>query len=303
VKFFTFCYEGGDRPGVVLDDRLGLDLAAATHGDGLISSLIELIQAGDPAIKRVQSLISCAQSGEFRRAVFELAQAQFLAPIPRPRKNVFCVGRNYKAHVAEGARIRKIEFKLPDFPQFFTKPPTAVAPADGVFALNPRVTQKLDYEVELGVVIGRSGRNIAEHDAMNHVFGYTVIDDITGRDLQFRHDQWFKGKGLDGSCPMGPWIVHSSAVSDPHHLDIELRVNGQIRQKSNTSLMIFNLPRIISELSLGLTLESGDIIATGTPEGVGLAMEPPSFLAPGDVIECQIQSLGSQKTRIIQGSD
>jgi 2-keto-4-pentenoate hydratase/2-oxohepta-3-ene-1,7-dioic acid hydratase in catechol pathway len=219
-------------------------------------------------------------------------------PIPRPAKNVFCVGRNYVEHVAEGYRARGTEMKLPEFPQFFTKPQTAIiGPGDDI-PYDPQVTQKLDYEVELGVVIGKRGKNIPKDRALGHVFGYTIINDVTGRDLQRRHEQWFKGKALDGSCPMGPHIVHASSIKDPQALDIKLRVNGEQRQSSNTKLMIFDLKTIIEQLSLGLTLEPGDVIATGTPSGVGFAMNPPGLLKGGDVVEAEVEGIGILKNAV-----
>ena len=209
-----------------------------------------------------------------------------------PVRRVFCVGRNYLEHVAEGYRARGADIKVPEFPQFFTKPATAIiGPGDDI-PYDIEVTQKLDYEVELGVIIGKRGKNIPKDRALSHIFGYTIINDVTGRDLQRRHDQWFKGKGLDGSCPMGPHIVHASLLKNPQALNIKLRVNGEERQSSNTKMMIFDLPAIIESLSLGMTLEPGDVIATGTPSGVGFAMTPPGLLKGGDVVEAEVEGIG-----------
>jgi 2-keto-4-pentenoate hydratase/2-oxohepta-3-ene-1,7-dioic acid hydratase in catechol pathway len=285
MKFVTFQRGGTTSPGLVLDDGKILELHTA------FPTLHALIAEGEGALATVRALKAHAP-------VVPASEARLLAPIPRPPKNVFCVGRNYKEHVAEGYRARGQEVKLPEFPQFFTKPPSAVIGPDGQFPHDPKVTQKLDYEVELGVVIGRTGKDIPQERALDHVFGYTIINDVTARDLQRRHDQWFKGKGLDCSCPMGPWIVHKSALGDAQKLDLWLTVNGEERQRSNTSMMIFDLKRIIADLSSGMTLEAGDIIATGTPSGVGFAMDPPQFLKAGDVVVCHVEGIGSLKTTI-----
>ena len=228
----------------------------------------------------------------------KLSDVTLQAPIPSPRKNVFCVGRNYVEHVNEGYRARGAEIKLPEYPQFFTKPRTAVIGAGATVPLHANVTAMLDYEVELAVVIGRGGVNIPIEEALDHIFGFTIINDVTGRDVQRRHDQWFKGKGLDGTCPMGPWVVERGDVSDPQALDLSLKVNGEVRQSSNTKHMIFPIARIISELSLGLTLEPGDVIATGTPSGVGYAMTPPRPLKAGDVMTLEIAEIGVLENRV-----
>jgi len=247
-----------------------------------------VVLAGEAGLAAAREAGKRANSGN----TLALSAVKVLAPIPHPRKNVFCVGRNYLEHVAEGHRARGTEIKLPEFPQFFTKPQTAIIGPGDEIPYDPQVTQKLDYEVELGVIIGKRGKNISKDRALSHVFGYTIINDVTGRDLQRRHEQWFKGKALDGSCPMGPHIVHASAIKDPQTLDIKLRVNGEQRQSSNTKLMIFDLKTIIEQLSLGMTLEPGDVIATGTPSGVGFAMNPPGLLKGGDKIEAEVEGIG-----------
>lgn len=237
--------------------------------------------------------------GELKDAICDSSAVKILPPIPRPRKNVFCVGRNYIEHVNEGYRARGTEIKLPEYPQFFTKPPTAVIAHGAPIPRHAGLTDKLDYEIELALVIGRGGCNISEDKAFDHVFGYTILNDVTARDLQRRHDQWFKGKGLDGTCPIGPCVVLRDDIPDAQSLDVELRVNGEVRQKSNTRHMIFSIRRIISELSQGLTLEPGDIIATGTPSGVGYAMEPPNLLKSGDVVTCRIEGIGTLENHVV----
>jgi 2-keto-4-pentenoate hydratase/2-oxohepta-3-ene-1,7-dioic acid hydratase in catechol pathway len=299
LKFATFCSGTRTAPAVLLNDEQLLDIAAATaSAHHPITSVQTLIAGGNGAIQTIRELLQRTRHGKLGRAVLGIADVEMLAPLPRPNKNIFCVGRNYHEHLVEGARSRGVKLNIPEYPVFFTKPPTTVSGPGAVFALDPKVTAMLDYEVELGVVIGTSGRNIREDLALNHVFGYTIVNDISARDLQFRHEQWFKGKSLDGACPMGPWIVHKSAIADPQALDISLTVNGEERQKSNTSLMIFSIRRIISVLSEGLTLEPGDVISTGTPAGVGFGMQPQRYLTFGDVVECRIESIGSLVTRI-----
>lgn len=308
MRLLSFCSAGGDRLGALTKNDRILDLQKArliraTFGEGLpppsiFASLTSLIAAGEIGVTAAKQLVAFAEAGEVSDAMSELSGAILLAPIPKPRKNVFCVGRNYVEHVTEGYRARGAETKLPEFPQFFTKPQTAVIGAGASIPLHAGVTGKLDYEVELGIIIGRRGTNITEAAALDHIFGFTIINDITARDLQRRHDQWFKGKALDGSCPMGPWVVLREEISNPQSLDIVLRVNGEVRQQSNTARMIFPISRIISELSQGLTLEPGDIIATGTPSGVGYAMDPPNFLKAGDVVSCEIEGIGTLENRV-----
>lgn len=228
-------------------------------------------------------------------AVRPLAQARFLSPIPRPARNIFCVGRNYVEHAKErGADV-------PTVPVFFTKPPSAVVGHQAGVVSWP-VTQNLDYEVELAVVIGKRGRDIPKARAYDHVFGYTILNDITARDLQKKHTQWFKGKSLDTFAPMGPWIVHKSALPDPHSLRIALRVNGETRQEANTRDMIFRIEDLIETLSIGMALEPGDIIATGTPSGVAAGMEPPLWLKVGDIVEAEVEGIGVLRSRIVAPS-
>lgn len=215
-----------------------------------------------------------------------------LAPIPRTARNVFCLGRNYADHIQEDNVSRDRQTPPPEYPQFFTKPSSAIVGDGAAIRYDERVTRRLDYEVELAVVIGTGGRDITAADALKHVLGYTIVNDVTARDLQRRHDQWFKGKGLDTFCPMGPWIVTADEIADPHALRLSLTVNGQPRQDASTAGMIFKIPQIIESLSAGLTLEPGDVIATGTPSGVGYAMNPRCFLAAGDVVACEVQGIG-----------
>jgi 2-keto-4-pentenoate hydratase/2-oxohepta-3-ene-1,7-dioic acid hydratase in catechol pathway len=295
MRYATFSTSSDPSPrlGAQIGDRV-LDLQAA-QVDGRRAApdtLLELIQQGPEAWKFAAEVV-LAEIRLRPDSTYGVGDVQWHAPVPRPLKNVFCVGRNYAAHVKEGAAAFKTEATLPEIPVFFSKAPTAVT---GPFDDLPRhsaVTQQMDWEAELGVIIGRSGRNIAARDALSHVFGYTVINDITARDLQQRHTQWFKGKSLDGSCPMGPVVVTADEFGDPQNKRISLRVNGVAKQDARTSDMIFTVATIIEWLSKGLTLEPGDIIATGTPEGVGMGRTPQEWLQDGDIVETEVESIGA----------
>jgi 2,4-diketo-3-deoxy-L-fuconate hydrolase len=226
-----------------------------------------------------------------------LANVTLAAPIV-PARNVFCVGRNYLEHAKEGARAAGRELKLPDVPTFFTKAPTAIAGPGATLRLSTRVSHEYDYEAELAVVIGARCKDVSEEEALAVVFGYTALNDVTARDRQRAHVQWFKGKSLDDACPLGPWIVSPEEIGDPQSLDISFRLNGVQKQHSNTAQMIFRIGRLIAELSAGMTLLPGDVIATGTPEGVGFARTPPEFLADGDVMEVEIEKIGVLRNEV-----
>ncbi|MGN5476386.1 fumarylacetoacetate hydrolase family protein [Cupriavidus basilensis] len=302
MKFLTFERQRDDRRlGIMLDDAVVLDLTAAwpqqdiVHGEAP-RDIGELIELGDSAVEAAGKLqqsadVSCRTP---------LADIRILAPIPAPRRNVFCVGRNYREHIIEAnLALGRDPNNFPQAPEFFSKPPDAVIGHLAHIKRHASITEFLDYEVELGIVIGKTGVDISREDAMNHVFGYTIVNDVTARDLQVRHGQWMKGKSLDTSCPMGPVIVHRSAVPDPHDLMIELDVNGELRQRSRTSSMVFQVPDIIAELSAGTTLRAGDIIATGTPSGVGLGLTPQKKLQAGDVIRARISGIGELENTVI----
>ncbi|MDT8856229.1 fumarylacetoacetate hydrolase family protein [Paracoccaceae bacterium Fryx2] len=289
---------------LLADDRL-LALAAAARAAGDADaalgagSLQALIDGGAATLARARALVEKAEAGGLAACITPAGGAAFLAPLPRPEKNVFCVGRNYIEHIAEGARAQNTTVAVTDVPVFFTKPRTAVIGASQDVPIFPHVSTQIDYEVELAVIIGTPGRDIAKADAMAHVFGYTILNDITARDVQRRHGgQYFKGKGLDGSCPMGPWIVTADDLPDPQALKIALRVNDELRQSSTTAAMIFDIATLIASLSEGLTLEPGDILATGTPSGVGYAMTPPQFLKDGDTVTCEIEGIGRLGNRV-----
>lgn len=294
---------GAARTGVMIDAAHALDIGAAARRARKRlpfdpADMLSLIAAGKAGLTAVSALLKINRSKGIA-----LTSIRLLSPIPRPRKNIFCVGWNYLDHFEEGAKARPHVQEMPAHPAFFTKAPTCMnGPFDDVPA-HTGVTERLDWEVELGMIIGKGGRNISEADAMKHVFGFTVINDVSAREIQRQHgQQWFKGKSLDGHCPMGPWIATADEVADPNSLDIRCSVNGVIKQNSNTRHLYFKLPRIIAELSAGLTLEPGDIIATGTPSGVGHARTPPEFMQPGDLMETEIVGLGRLRNRIGKAS-
>jgi 2-keto-4-pentenoate hydratase/2-oxohepta-3-ene-1,7-dioic acid hydratase in catechol pathway len=275
-------------------EALGGDLPSETADALSTSDLATVFASGSSSPAAEETIDAAAAAGRFAGSSLPAASLTWLAPIPHPRKNVFCVGRNYRDHIAEGARAQQTQIDVTEHPVFFTKPATAViGPGDAV-PIFPHVSTKIDYEVELAVVIGSSGRDIDKGRAMEHIFGYTIVNDITARDIQRRHGgQYFKGKGLDGSCPLGPVIVTANAVGDPARLSIRSSVNGEPRQDGNTADMIFDIPTLIASLSEGMTLEPGDILATGTPSGVGYAMDPPQYLKDGDVVRCDVENIGT----------
>jgi len=277
---------GPPRPGILIDKRL-IDIPAALGASEATSTMLGIIRAGAPMLEKLRAL--AAKKGA---ATVDLADVRLHAPIPRPAKNVFCVGWNYLEHFEEGAKKLHDDRELPKHPVFFSKVPTAVNGPYDAIPFPAHVSTSMDWEVELGLIVGTGGKDITEADAMGHVFGYTVINDVSIRDVQRRHgNQWHKGKSFDGTCPMGPWIVTADEI-DPENLRVTCRVNGVTKQDSSTKFLYFKLPRLIAELSAGMTLEPGDILSTGTPQGVGYARTPPEFLRPGDLLETEIEGIG-----------
>ncbi|MEC5324498.1 fumarylacetoacetate hydrolase family protein [Aurantimonas sp. A3-2-R12] len=280
MKFIRYAKNGESRIGVV-EDQMVRAIEPA------VSDMVELIEHYD----RLRGEI---------RAVGEpmpLDSLTIEAPIPAPRRNIFCVGKNYHAHAKEFAQSgfeagAVAGAEVDEFPAVFTKPASCVVGTGDVVQLHGDVTQSVDYEIELALVIGKGGRNIPKAKAYEHIWGYMIVNDVTARDRQKQHKQWFLGKALDTFCPMGPWIATADEV-DPENLDLETRVNGEVRQKANTSDLIFDIPSLVETISAGLTLVPGDIIATGTPVGVGIGFKPPRFLKPGDVVRMSITGLGT----------
>ncbi len=282
------------RPGghVVDVADAALQTKTALGFDG--KSMLALIEAGPQGLAEVRELAaSDVHTG------LKVEDIQLLPPIPKLTRNIVCVGWNYLEHFAEGAKMRDPSQKLPEHPVFFTKATGALNGPFDPIPYDPSVSRQIDWEVELAVVIGKGGRNISEANAADHVFGYTVLNDVSARDLQktAHGGQWFKGKSLDGHAPMGPWLIPAADI-EPDNLRLILRVNGGVKQDGNTKDMYFKIPRIIAELSRGLTLEPGDVIATGTPSGVGMGRTPPEWLKPGDVMETEIAGIGAMRNAI-----
>lgn len=272
-----------------LGERAGLRLPAR---------MLDFIDLGPAALAALRGLL-----GDFQRQwpsgiAFPLANVRLLAPIPRPRKNIFGIGLNYVEHVAESARSLDTAVDLPKQPVIFSKPPTSVIGPGDAIEHNKRITQQLDWEVELAVVMGRTARRVTEDAALEHVFGYSVLIDISARDNR-RAGQWIYSKGQDTYAPFGPVIVTADEIADPHALDLWLTVNGETKQRSNTRHMLFKIPTLIADISAGITLEPGDIIATGTPDGVGAGRSPQEWLWPGDVVEAGVEGIGTIRHPVV----
>lgn len=228
-----------------------------------------------------------------------LSEVTLLAPIPHPRQDVICLGINYHAHAEEAARYSAEAFtKERPIPIYFSKRVTEAVPPEGFIESHPGLVERLDYEVELAVIIGKTARAVKAEDAADYIFGYTVLNDVSARLLQTTHKQWYFGKSLDGFTPIGPCITTADEISFPPALKISARVNGELRQDATTDLLITGIPAIIEELSSGMTLLPGTIIATGTPAGVGMGFDPPKFLSPGDVVECSIEKIGTLRNTV-----
>jgi 2-keto-4-pentenoate hydratase/2-oxohepta-3-ene-1,7-dioic acid hydratase in catechol pathway len=290
MRLATFIHQGQQQVGQVAADGRSVtvfDLPPQQAGRGMLA-LIEQSAAGAklPATKGV---------------ALPLETVQLIAPIPVPRRNLWCVGRNYHAHARElSASVFKNNSADPSsWPIFFTKvPETVIGPRDNVRLPGEAISAQIDYEAELTIVIGKGGRNIAREKAMEHVFGYTIVNDVTARDVQMRHQQWDLGKSFDTFCPMGPWIVTADEL-DGRNTRVRCWVNGDLRQDALTTDLIFDLPSLIETCSRGITLYPGDLIATGSPAGVGMGMTPPTYLRAGDSVRIAIEGLGEIENRFV----
>jgi 2-keto-4-pentenoate hydratase/2-oxohepta-3-ene-1,7-dioic acid hydratase in catechol pathway len=295
MKFLTL--EDGQL-GVLFGDTV-VDVgeaAAALSAVCPATTLLALIDAGDEAVMGVQALALQARTEGI--ACRALAETRPRAPLPRPRRNILCLGKNYLEHAREVAAKMHVSGEAPAKPIIFTKATTAViGPGENIPAWQ-NLTQKLDYEAELALIIGKGGINIPAEDAWAHVFGYTAINDISARDLQKDHMQWFRAKSLDGFAPMGPCVVHHSAMPAPAEIQVKCFVNGELRQHAAFDQLIFPVPEIIAVLSSGLSLLPGDIIATGTPAGVGMGFRPPKYLQPGDEVVVDITGVGELRNPV-----
>jgi 2-keto-4-pentenoate hydratase/2-oxohepta-3-ene-1,7-dioic acid hydratase in catechol pathway len=298
LRICTFEQGGAAYTGVLAADDTVVrteDLVAGAIDE---DEMLDLLLSGEPFWAELRGAARDARGGT------PLATARLLAPIPRPPRNVFCIGWNYSEHFEEGKQARGqsgaqlAPQEIPAFPALFTKNPATVVGPDAPVVFPGPHSEQLDWEAELAVVIGRPGRDIAEADAMGHVFGYTCANDVSVRDVQRRHGgQWFKGKNFDTHLPMGPWIVTADEL-DPSDLAIRSRVNGVTKQDSRTKFMVFKIPRLIAEISAGCQLWPGDLIITGTPAGVGFARTPPEYLKIGDVVEVEIEGIGVLRNTI-----
>ncbi len=294
MRLVTFRPRGGQQtePAIGAMDGEGRVLSFAQCAPGLPRGMVGLIAAGGDALAQANAAVEGAGDGDW----LAMGAVELLAPIPRPAKNIFCVGKNYHAHAREfqGSGFDKTSggADIPDVPIIFTKAPSSVIGPGVPIPSGLDATGSTDYEGELGVVIGPGGRGITAKDAYAHVFGYTIVNDVTARETQRRHAQWFLGKSLDGFCPLGPAIVTADEVGDVGSLRLTTRVNGETRQDALIGQLIFDIPCLIETISAGITLEPGDIISTGTPEGVGIGFKPPKYLKPGDIVAIEIDRLG-----------
>ncbi|HPW99079.1 MAG TPA: fumarylacetoacetate hydrolase family protein [Flavobacterium sp.] len=258
----------------------------------LPSTMLELIDMGYELVEELNDMVAETDQKLLDEIAYEIGEVIFLAPIPKPRKNIIGIGLNYTEHVAESARTLDTSNELPQQPIIFSKPPTTVTATNTEILLNRKLTNQLDWEVELAVVISKKGKYVSKADAMDYVFGYTIINDISARDCR-RSGQWIVSKGQDTFAPMGPILVTKDEIENPHNLNLSLTVNGIEKQNSNTKLMLFNINDLIEDLSTVFTLEAGDIIATGTPAGVGAGRNPQEWLKDGDVVKCTVEGIGS----------
>ncbi|MFQ5693229.1 MAG: fumarylacetoacetate hydrolase family protein [Nitrospinota bacterium] len=305
MQLLTYRTDGGETVGLhvrgaVYDvqaclEAAGPDLGASVPAGPLpdLKGLIGAWSQWEPPLRALEERADRLAERVSESARRPVEEVTFLPPIPRPGRNPIMLGRNYQAHAEEGERVygSRIGSAVIEHPIYFTKAVTSLVGHRGGVIAHP-ITKELDYEVELAVVIGRGGRAIPPEKVMDHVFGYTVCNDVSARDLQHRHNQWFLGKSLDTFCPVGPWIVTKDEVPDPHDLRVACRINGETRQDATTADLIFDIPTCVSVFARGVTLEPGDLFATGTPDGCGFAMEPQGFLHPGDVMECEVEGVG-----------
>lgn len=286
MKLLMFSADGGRRLGAL---RPGSEDEVVELSEP--ADMRALIDAGAEGLARVRAALSS------RAKTRRLSDLELLAPLDPPRGNVIAIGRNYQKHAEETAMAGGGE---PSPPTVFTKAITSLTEPFADIVIDPSISDKIDWEVELAVVIGKRGANITRNSATDHVFGFTVLNDVTARDIQSDWGgQYFKGKSLDRSCPTGPWVVTRDEVEDPQALNLFLRVNGTLKQGGNTRDMIYPVDAIIEWVSKGMTLLPGALIATGTPDGVGFARTPPEFLRPGDVMETEVESIGLLRNRIV----
>lgn len=294
MKLLTYSIEGSEpRLGFIHNNQvIDMEDFGDVSNFPLPKTMLELIDMGFDVIAEINDLIADTSEKQFNEIAYDLNEVIFLAPIPKPRKNIIGIGLNYTEHVAESARTLDTTGKLPTKPIIFSKPPTTVTATNTSIIKNTKLTSQLDWECELAVVISKKGKYVAKDDALDYVFGYTVINDISARDCR-REGQWIVSKGQDTFAPMGPILVTKDEIENPHNLNLSLKVNGIEKQNSNTKFMLFNINDLIEDLSIVFTLEPGDIIATGTPAGVGAGRDPQEWMYDGDVVEATVEGIGT----------
>ncbi|EUD05665.1 fumarylacetoacetate hydrolase family protein [Providencia alcalifaciens] len=287
------------RLGAIVDEQV-VDLArlAEENGQYLPDNMLEFIDLGPQGVRAGTALLNGYQGQFPAGTAWPVQNVKILAPIPRPRKNIFGIGLNYVEHVAESSRTLDTSKELPKEPVIFSKPPTTVIGPGDAIEHNAQITQRLDWEVELAVIMGTRAKGVAQEDALDYVFGYSLMIDMSARDCR-RAGQWIYSKGQDTYAPFGPCIVTADEIPDPHSLNLSLKVNGVTKQDSNTRHMLFNVNALIADISKGITLEPGDIIATGTPEGVGAGRSPQEWVWPGDVIEAYVEKIGELRHPVV----
>ncbi|MDD4343605.1 MAG: fumarylacetoacetate hydrolase family protein [Eubacteriales bacterium] len=293
MKLVTFQTEGKEKTGILEGDRVIEIISSQGKSLNNMLDLIDAVGEKDNIINF--PLIQDLEQGK----IYEINDVKILAPVRYPRRNFFCLGMNYADHAKEVA-FTETEKKpeVPKFPVYFSKLAYPALEDKGIIPYDEELTKMVDYEVELAVIIGKEGKDIKEDEALNYVFGYTIANDISARNLQGKHGQWFKGKSVDNYAPLGPYILTADELENPSGLQLKCYVNDELRQNANTKDLVFSIPRVISDLSRGLTLRRGDVILTGTPSGVGLGFKPYKFVKSGDVIRCEIDKLGSLTTYI-----
>jgi 2-keto-4-pentenoate hydratase/2-oxohepta-3-ene-1,7-dioic acid hydratase in catechol pathway len=293
MRFVAFQKNGQSAIGAVVN---GEDSVVDLTDAGLPGDLVSIVERGDEGLR--------AAEGAMRKGpLLPMGDLKILAPFPRPRRNIVCVGKNYFEHSKEfensGFDSTSGGQAIPDAPVIFTKATTSISGPGDAIPASSDPSESTDYEGELAVVIGRPGRNVAKADAFDHVCGYTIVNDVTARQLQQRHKQWFLGKSLDGFCPMGPIFVTTDEIGDVTTLNLTTRVNGEVRQSACVKDLIFDIPTIIETVSALITIEPGDIIATGTPAGVGIGFNPPKFLQAGDRVSIEIDRIGVLENPVV----
>ncbi|MEM1658476.1 MAG: fumarylacetoacetate hydrolase family protein [Candidatus Jordarchaeales archaeon] len=294
MKLVSFVAGGLPKVGVLVGDKV-VSLDTLLGEPGKMLDMTSVLSAGESLLEKIReaasSIPEALENGVIRGEVHSILGVKLLAPVPRPGK-IICLGLNYSDHAEEAG------LEPPKEPILFSKPATAVVGHEDP-VIYPKVSSQVDYEVELAVIIGKKGKDISEEDAYDYIAGYTVFNDVSARDIQFRGVQWFRGKSFDTFAPMGPCLALKDEIPDPHNLRIQMKVNGETRQDSSTGNMIFKIPFLVSFISADMTLEPGDVIATGTPAGVGVYSKPPKLLKPGDVMEATIEKIGTLRNKVV----